>query len=87
VLVEIEPLDVELGSPNLCGFCPVARALARLTHTPWLVHEDKCRPLLGPHEYVALPPEASAWIRAYDRGERVGPISFSIDYNPNGEQP
>jgi hypothetical protein len=87
VLVEVTALDVELGSPNLCGFCPLARALQRTTGVPWLVHEDKARPLLGPHECVPLPPEACAFVKAFDAGERVEPLSFQFDYTPPGERP
>lgn len=81
--VSVTAHDIENGDPNLCGFCPIARALERQTGIPWLVHADKARPLMSaPGSYIDLPDEAILFITRYDAGEPVEPFDFEFPFAP-----
>lgn len=85
MLVDVTQTEIDNGTPGMCGFCPVARALQRTTGFPWFVSERDAVPmtrLLDPtYTHRLLPEAVSAWIRSYDAGERVQPFAFEIDLN------
>ena len=70
--------DIDRGEMGHCATCPVARALERATGKPWYVGQSWAWLALPPETQIALPPEVTAFILAFDHGEKVAPFSFDV---------
>lgn len=76
--------DIDKGVRSSVIYCPVARAASRILNLTCKVGRlqiymrPRTRKL--PSEYW-LPSEIQEWIKKFDLGEKVEPISFEIGYS------
>lgn len=73
--------DIQAGHHDV-ERCPVALAATRALNRK--VGATSCFLCFtlgepNPHRHASLPPQATEWIAAYDRGDTVSPIEFEVD--------
>ena len=76
VIVKQEHIDK--GLPYECTVCPIALALQEYTGQQWQVQVCTAYSPRTPTTYYRLPPEASRFIHAFDKGEPVAPFEFDL---------
>ena len=76
MLISVTAEDIKEGRPRLPHKCPIARAATRETGRTCLVgtRTFKC----GFDPYIRLPKKARDFVRNFDAGKKVKPISFRI---------
>ena len=85
--IDVRASFIQAGVPKTADECPLALAIlgdhclyAKVGH-----FNDKCIAALvlasGRVVFVDLPPEADAFIKAFDAGKKVQPIAFDISYD------
>lgn len=80
MLINVTQEDIQRGAPYVLGFCPTAIATNRSFHSQdcvvgrsWLSVGDA---------YYDLPDEAIEFIRKFDEGLEVVPLSFEVSEQP-----
>ena len=81
-LVKVTQEHIRQGERQSATGCPVALAISeQLGLRKVVVHGYHV--LLGKfHGNFALPESVTDWIKSFDRGETVGPISFQLEARP-----
>lgn len=83
--IRVEERHIAAGARCSSTRCPIALALAEqlnLAWTPCVTQSTAAAFEVGTdtqHLASLLPPEATDFIRRFDRGERVGPVEFELD--------
>jgi hypothetical protein len=77
--IEVESVDIAVGTPGDGNACPIFHALARrLPQGRASVHDDALEIEIGERLICFdIPDEAQAFIAAFDSGRAVGPIAFT----------
>jgi hypothetical protein len=77
--VEVTADDIANGEPQKNCLCPVALAIKRLPGVTdaWVEFDFAAVTFEDGERNYALPPEADAFIHAFDGGEPVGPLAFT----------
>lgn len=83
--VQVTEKDIEDGARRNNWFCPVCRALFRITGIKWVVEETTCYPITDRNAFIPLPPEAIAFISAFDATGIAKPFEFQLEL-PNGSR-
>lgn len=78
--IEVTQEDIDKGVHNNCSCCPTARALYRQTNLYWSVYTGDAGSYYT-DLWIDFPPEATAFIIAFDEKLPVKPFSFEFDYN------
>lgn len=95
ITINVTQEDIDNGTRKKCVICPVARALDKafgLTVPPTPIADRTCFILDSYHIdlfdkqdfliRIPTPPEAKAFIKAFDTKQPVKPFSFQIDETP-----
>lgn len=77
VTIEVKNVDIFNGTPDAAFTCPVAIAATRALGKE--VGLAASTMLVGGRHYITVPPEVTDWIRAFDVGRPVKPITFTVD--------
>ncbi len=91
LVIEVTADDIRLGEKRSLCFCPVARAIARLRGTAPVNADEEANVIVstvsadipdeddgdGPWVSYCMPPEAAAFIEAFDNGREVAPFTFT----------
>lgn len=80
VKIEVTKKDIKHGRKGQARFCPVARAMKRLTlhKKVWVGGASVSYRVRGSMQGAKLPRAARAFIERFDRGQTVKPFSFSV---------
>ena len=81
--VALTDADIGKGVSHSCNLCPVALAVRRSLPPDALVHVafDEMHARIGGGRFrAALPPDAVAFIDAFDAGRPTGPIAFDLTF-------
>lgn len=78
VKVKILKEDIENGVRALCSHCPLALAVSRTLGGRWYIDGDAWQFGDRQNTLHTLPEEVIDWIRSYDRGLPVKPITFEM---------
>ena len=86
--IEITQNDIDTGNPRQSLMCPISIATkrARGILTDRVIVGTRHIAVFHNHrskEIYSLPPEAQAFIRAFDEGETVEPITFEVERLPD----
>lgn len=78
--IEITQADIDLIPPQHCTVqtCPAARAISRATGKPAVVY-DAVFAIYGSLHLVESPWIMSNFVKSFDEGRPVSPLSFMVD--------
>ena len=76
--VEVTQEDIEQASRASASTCPIARAVKRATGANRVTVYDAILIDGEDFEKYHTPPEAFEWLKRYDDGHKVEPISFTL---------
>lgn len=83
MLIRITQKDIDLGLPNECSQCAVARAISRDTGKETHVFFENRQAIAHIDlDLVPLPPCVARFIQCFDAGTTVEPLTFVIPYGP-----
>lgn len=85
LLVEVTPEHIAKGRPGLAGFCPIAYALREATLEQYMVVVGPMTAVLQrganiPNLRALLPAEAMTFVYRFDRGKKVEPAIFELEF-------
>ena len=99
ITIDVTAADIRAGVIGSCQFCPIARAVQRAIGTSRVhVSVEREAPvgfaLFTLDDYdikrgderwhkPALPAEAVAFVKVFDRQESVKPFTFTVEFDPD----
>jgi hypothetical protein len=83
--IDVTQEDIDNGIERSCGFCPVALAVRRATDKNASVDEEDMQVWefvdgLRRYEVATTPTEVTIFIKRFDRGMDVQPLSFTVEF-------
>ena len=79
MLIEVTQEDIDHGIRNDCTECPVALAIKRASGNWFGVIVLVLNGICVRGRTYRTPRQVAQFIQAYDRGESVGPITFTLE--------
>lgn len=74
--VSVTQKDIDEGTKRNCRKCPIAKALQRIIPNKDIIVEGSI--IWIDNKVFLAPTKADAFVKAFDKGEKVKPISFVL---------
>lgn len=81
--IHVTQEHIDNGTAKSCEFCPISNAIHEATGRYVMTHAMRAWIACKWHD---LPVSVFQFILAFDRGDRVKPFSFELDYEPEGAE-